>query len=207
MQPSVSQGERRKLSKRRANALARKRNAHAKPRYGIGVIIMDFPTFAKSAVGAAIAVVVACSSSLPSPPKGAHDRHDFRDVATLPPAPRSEQITPRPAGDDIVWLDGEWQWRLGSWVWQKGGWASLPPGSTLAKWELRRQPEGTFRWAPSIVILPDGRRQDVGTLLEGAAGGPMVPPPCTSDSAPPIALSPRARHIGANFPADGARPW
>jgi hypothetical protein len=62
-----------------------------------------------------------------------------------PPAPKVEEIPPRPT-DDHVFIDGQWSWQTRRWVWVAGGWVVPPPGASYAKWKIERLNNGAIAY-------------------------------------------------------------
>jgi len=80
------------------------------------------------------AFAVACSSSLPTPPRGPHpvDAAQFDSVEYPPPPAKAELVPPAPEADGCVWLDGHWEWVGRRWQWTRGEWIIPPPGCYFA---------------------------------------------------------------------------
>ncbi len=142
---------------------------------------------------------LACGSpSLPGPKLVAHLTKDLLAVEYPPPPARSEIIPTRPEGN-VVWLDGEWQFRGKRWRWRRGRWLEMPAGADLrfAPWTFARGIDGRLyvaegRWvdakgvemesprvvaeAPAskaIVINEEGEDENVGRdIRELGDGGP-----------------------------------
>ena len=66
----------------------------------------------------------------------------------MPPAPRVEIRTARPARD-VVWAPGHWKRGAGSWIWVPGHWKSKPAKDVEwvpRHWENRAETSETDRW-------------------------------------------------------------
>lgn len=101
-----------------------------------------------ASLAAAVFLVAACSSSLPSPERGRHAREAFLPVPYPPPAGLAETIPPPPEQGDAVWIDGEWVFHGRTYVWQRGGWVNPPPGARYAPWRAVYQNGGRLFLAP-----------------------------------------------------------
>jgi hypothetical protein len=88
----------------------------------------------------------ACSGYLKAPPAAQHPASAFEEVPYPPPAALSETVPEKPE-TDVVWLDGEWQFRGSSYVWRRGGWVVAPQAGRFAPWELRYTSDGRLLMA------------------------------------------------------------
>jgi hypothetical protein len=121
---------------------------------------------AAAAIGA---IVVACSSSLPTPKTGPHPPNvtSYIEVPFPPPAAHVEVIPPKPR-EGAVWMDGEWDWEGKSWVWESGGWITPPEKAYLAPWVTYRQDNGKLLFAPGSWHTDDGAVVQKPALLVAA---------------------------------------
>jgi len=106
----------------------------------------------------AVAVAIACGSSLPTPETKAHPPTTTRyvEVPYPPPAARAEIIPAKPR-EGAVWVDGEWSWQGKQWVWESGGWLMAPAKAYLAPWIAFRQANGKLVFAPGTWHRDDGQ--------------------------------------------------
>ena len=92
--------------------------------------------------------LVSCRSSLPVPPTGPHVGSAI-EVPYPPPPARVEIIKDPPQKDtEMVWIDGEWEWRGRRWVWQIGEWQLPQPGAYYAPATTVRLSTGKLVWYP-----------------------------------------------------------
>ncbi len=109
----------------------------------------------------AVAVAIACGSSLPTPETKAHPPTTTRyvEVPYPPPAARAEIIPAKPR-EGAVWVDGEWSWQGKQWVWESGGWLMAPAKAYLAPWIAFRQANGKLVFAPGREAAISGSCQE-----------------------------------------------
>jgi hypothetical protein len=90
----------------------------------------------------AVAVLAACGSSLPAPPKTTQPPSAFVEVPAPPPPAEVERVPEHPRVR-AVWIDGSWEWTGTAWRWKVGGWFAAPRrGIAYADWATAR-PGGT----------------------------------------------------------------
>lgn len=88
-----------------------------------------------------------CSEALPIPPTGPHTLSEPTYVPYPHPAAKPEIIPPVDvAGENAVWVDGEWEWKGTRWVWQPGRWETPYPGSYYARPVVVRMRDGRLAW-------------------------------------------------------------
>lgn len=107
------------------------------------------PFAAAAALGAAsaAALVMGCGSGIPLPANGPHTGDEPVYVPFPHPAAKPEIIPPVDvAGENAVWVDGEWEWKGTRWVWQPGRWDTPYPGSYYARPVVIRMPDGRLAW-------------------------------------------------------------
>ncbi len=97
----------------------------------------------------ALAVPAACRASLPQPATAPQPESAFVEVPYPPPPAHVEIVVPRPAGSQVVWLDGQWTWDGANWAWEDGGWAVPPAGGRYAVWALHLEKDGRLEFAPA----------------------------------------------------------
>lgn len=102
-----------------------------------------------------LAVLAACGSSLPLPRTGPHLPDDLSVVVPYPPPPARAEVVPPPGADNLVWFDGEWQWRSRRWVWLAGRWDAMPPGSSYAPATTVRRADGALVWFAGALHAGD----------------------------------------------------
>jgi len=106
---------------------------------------------ALAALGALAPSTSACGyPSIPRPPYSPQPSSALTIVAHEPPPGRVEHAPPKPAGEGVVWIDGEWSWHGRRWTWTPGRWVSPAAGTTYSPWTTVRGPDGTLYFAPSV---------------------------------------------------------
>ena len=96
---------------------------------------------------ASAAAPLGCSSGLPLAPTGPHTGDEPTFVPFPHPAAKPEIIPPvNVAGENAVWVDGEWEWKGTRWVWQPGRWETPYPGSYYARSVVVRTQDGRLAW-------------------------------------------------------------
>lgn len=95
-----------------------------------------------------LVALAGCGAALPAPPATEHPLSAYVEVPYPPPAALAETVPDRPSRDDVVWLDGEWQYRGRSFVWRRGGWVVAPPGGRFAPWRSWYRRDGRLMLAP-----------------------------------------------------------
>jgi hypothetical protein len=91
-------------------------------------------------------LLLACSGSLPTPPRAAHPLSSYVEVPYPPPAALAETVPPRPEGP-VVWVDGEWLFHGQGYAWRRGGWVAAPPKSSFAPWHSWYRRDGRLMLA------------------------------------------------------------
>jgi hypothetical protein len=104
-------------------------------------------------------LLVACSSSLPAPPRAQHPLAAYAEVPYPPPAALAETVPERPDRGDVVWIDGEWRYYGRSFVWRRGGWVVAPQASRFAPWRSWYRRDGRLMLAPGTWYNGRGERQ------------------------------------------------
>ncbi|MCK6590592.1 MAG: YXWGXW repeat-containing protein [Polyangiaceae bacterium] len=101
-----------------------------------------------AAASAAAALGLAgCGYRIPVAPSGPHTGDEPTYVPFPHPAAKPEIIPPIDvAGENAVWVDGEWEWKGTRWVWQPGRWETPYPGSYYARPVVVRMPDGRLAW-------------------------------------------------------------
>lgn len=97
----------------------------------------------------AITFLLGCGGSLPGPTLVEHSRDSYVEVPYPPPAALAETVPPKPAGDAIVWLDGDWSFRGRNYAWRRGGWFSAPAGARYAHSNILYLADGRLLFAPA----------------------------------------------------------
>jgi hypothetical protein len=103
-------------------------------------------------------LLVACSASLPGPPRAEHPLAAYVEVPYPPPAALAETVPERPASGDAVWIDGEWRYHGRSFVWRRGGWVVPPPTGRFAPWRSWYRRDGRLMLAPGTWYDSRGQR-------------------------------------------------
>jgi len=93
-------------------------------------------------------LLFACGATLPAPAPAEHPLSAYVEVPYPPPAALAETIPPRPAGLNVVWIDGEWRYHGRGYVWRRGGWVAPPPGSRFGAWRSWYRRDGRLMLAP-----------------------------------------------------------
>ena len=91
-----------------------------------------------------------CSSELPLPRTGPHLPEDIAVVVPYPPPPARPEVIPPKTADNLVWVDGEWQWRSRRWVWLPGRWEPAYPDAYYAPATTVRRADGTLVWFTGV---------------------------------------------------------
>ena len=94
-----------------------------------------------AALAGALALLPACSSSLPRPPGGVIPSTETIEVPYPPPPARVETI-PAKKTTGQVWLDGQWEWDGKAWKWHDGAWATPPANAYFTPWTTKRRADG-----------------------------------------------------------------
>lgn len=115
-----------------------------------------------------LALLPACSESLPFPPTGPIPPDALVEVPYPPPAARVETVPPH-AEDGEVWVDGQWDWAGTEWRWAGGAWTRPPAGAYFTPWQTVRRSDGRLFFARATWRAKGGRPLDV-------AGGHAVCP-------------------------------
>jgi hypothetical protein len=97
----------------------------------------------------ALAVAIACGSSVPTPQYTAQPTSALSPVPYPPPPARVETIPKQPR-NEAVWIDGEWVWQTRRWAWRKGRWIVPPAGAKFAPWTTVRDKSGTLYAAVGV---------------------------------------------------------
>jgi hypothetical protein len=109
---------------------------------------------------ASLALLPACSGSLPFPPTGPIPPGALVEVPYPPPPAHVETIPPQKESRD-VWLDGRWEWVGAAWRWLDGTWMSPPAGAYYTPWQTVRSSDGRLFFARATWRAKDGRPLDV----------------------------------------------
>jgi hypothetical protein len=110
-----------------------------------------------------------CAAGLPRPAEAPQPAEAFVDVPYPPPAARVETLPPRPDGRG-VWIDGQWTWDGARWSWTPGGWVDPAPGGRFARWALRLEHDGRFRFAHASWRDASGHELPPAHILAPAVG-------------------------------------
>lgn len=105
------------------------------------MVIRHIPGFSTAALAAVLALLPACSPSLPRPPTGKIPTDETIEVPYPPPPARAETIPPEKAAGQ-VWIDGQWEWNEKAWKWREGAWTTSPPGAYFTPWTTKRRADG-----------------------------------------------------------------
>jgi hypothetical protein len=96
-------------------------------------------------VALASIALLACSGTLPMPPKGSHQGAEPVIVPTMPPPGRVLVVGKAPESmKNPVWIDGEWLWTGRRWQWKDGRWEDAQPGQYYAAPLTLRLSDGTI---------------------------------------------------------------
>lgn len=102
----------------------------------------------RQALAFGCALALACGATAvtlpvkgPEPPPGA-----FVGVPDAPPPGRVE-IVRLAANDKAVWTGGQWERVDAQWRWVRGGWVVPPPGARFTGFRVRREKDGSLRFA------------------------------------------------------------
>ncbi len=106
-------------------------------------------------LGLLFALLVGCGSSLPLPPTGPHLPDEPAVVVPYPPPPaRVEIIAPPQGPNQVVWVDGEWQWKSRRWAWLPGRWEPARQGGYYAPATTVRRADGSLVWFAGVWHVP-----------------------------------------------------
>lgn len=103
----------------------------------------------------------------------------YSDKAPPPPIP---ELPPdeKPAGDNVQWISGYWQWDVEKkdYIWVSGFWRNAPPGRSWTPGEWRAE-NGQYRYIPGFWRPSDqnSRRIDLPEPPKTVENGPNVPAP------------------------------
>lgn len=93
-----------------------------------------------------VASTMGCIPPIATPPLTSHEGETPIEVPYPPPPARVDVIADAPAGEDVVWVDGEWVWRGRRWIWEAGEWVTLAPDKGYAPPRVVRRSDGTLVW-------------------------------------------------------------
>lgn len=101
---------------------------------------------------------VACSGSLPEPPKTQHPNEAYDEVPYPPPAALAETVPPRPKQSGVVWLEGDWVFRGSTYAWVRGGWTLAPEKARYAVSNVVYTRDGRILFAPAAWYDAGGQK-------------------------------------------------
>jgi len=133
-------------------------------------------------------LVLACGASkLPAPSYTSHPTSALVEVPYPPPPARVEWVPPRPKGDVVVWIDGEWTWRGRRWAWRAGRWVVPPANASFAPWTSVRDGLGSFHVAQGVWRDPQGNEVAApkALALGMPSAGPITNPEGEEEPAAP----------------------
>jgi hypothetical protein len=128
-----------------------------------------------------LALLPACSTSLPKPPAGLVPPSEMIEVPYPPPPARVEDIPPRKASGE-VWIDGQWEWDGKAWKWREGAWMTPPPNAYFTPWMTKRRGDGQLLFARAEWRDKSGRPLNVGTDGQICSAPAPAPAPSTPEA-------------------------
>lgn len=120
------------------------------------------PRLGALCVALVLALLPACSSSLPKPAGGKVPLSDMIEVPYPPPPGRVETVPPQKTAGQ-VWIDGQWEWDGNGWKWREGAWSTPPPDAYFTPWMTKRRADGQLLFARAEWRDKAGRPLNVDT--------------------------------------------